>query len=145
MSPKTHQAIPIEQIIQQDEPELLVKQAELLAQQLRSDEASKTQVRKLYGTMKQIELSWPVHVKTDDERQARDDAYRELILFKPRLAYQGEKHPALRPLTKTIQRGIDAVGKDRRRLQRLSQFFEATLAYYVATPYRNPSRKGGRR
>ena len=139
MAPKS-QDIPIEQIIQQDEPELLVKLAKQLAQRLRSDEASKTQLRKLYGTMKQIELSWPTNVETDEERRARDDAYRELILFKPRLAYQGEKHPALKPLIATMERGIDAVGKNRRRLQRLSQFFEATLAYYVATP----SHRGGR-
>lgn len=142
MPNRVQDGIAIQTIVQQDDPQLLVQQAQKLAKKLHSDEASKTQLRKLYGTMKQIELSWPVNVEDEEDKRALNDAYRELILFKPRLAYQGDRHSNLMPLIKTIQQGIDVVGKDRRRLQRLSQFFEATLAYYVATP---ANRGGGRR
>ena len=143
--------IPIQKIVQEDDPRLLVEQARKLADQLRGDDATKTQVRKLYGVMKQIELNWPLKVETDEDKQALNDAYRSLVLFKPRLAYQASRHPKLRPLAVVLQQGIDFVGKRRRRLQRLSQFFEATLAFYVAAPRNRSShnqkgrKKGGQR
>jgi len=131
----------IEGIIKNDDPEALVKGARSLANRLlatkessEKKEATKTQVRRLFGTLRQIEMSWPRRAKTPEETQAQDDAYRELVLFGPRLAYQAERHPGLALLAKTIQGGIQAVGKDRQRLQRLVQFFEATVAYYVAGP-----------
>ena len=125
----------IEKVITIDDPQALVKEANELARQLRGDEATKTQVRRLFGTLRQIEMSWPRRVEEPGEIQARDDAYRELVLFGPRLAYQAERHRGLAPLAKAIQEGIRFVGKeDRRKLQRLVQFFEATVAYYVAGP-----------
>lgn len=129
---------PIETVVKEDNPDLLVEEARKLAGQLKQrDEATKTQVRRLFGTLRQIEMSWPREVKEDDPQaqqvqKERDDAYRELVLFGPRLAYQAERHKGLTPLAKAIQDGIKVVGKDRKRLQRLVQFFEATVAYYVA-------------
>lgn len=128
-------------IVQEDDPELLVKEAQNLAGKLRSDKASKTQLRRLYGTMKQIELRWP----TGDDEVAQRRAYRDLLMLKPRLAYQGSKHEQLRELIAALSEGIDAVGTERARLKRLSQFFEATLAYYIAPPPQsNQSRSGNR-
>lgn len=125
---------PIEVVVTTDDPEALVKEARTLAGRLKGDEATKTQVRRLFGTLRQIEMSWPRRVKEKEEIEQRDDAYRELVLFGPRLAYQAERHPGLTPLARTIQDGIKVVGKDHRKLQRLIQFFEATVAYYVAGP-----------
>lgn len=125
-------------VVGRDDPNMLITEALALAKQLRGDLASKTQLRHLYSTMKQIEMSWPPSIEDADAERAtqmtkdRDNAYRDLLLFKPRLAYQGDRHPTLKPLVRTLQTGIDAVGKDRVKLQRLSQFFEATLAYYIA-------------
>jgi len=36
-------------------------------------------------------------------RTDRVKAYRELVRFKPRLAYQTRRHPALRPLSNALQ------------------------------------------
>lgn len=128
-------------IIQKDDPKLLVEEAQTLAGKLRSDNASKTQLRRLYGTMKQIELRWPI----GDDKAAQRRAYRDLLMLKPRLAYQGSKHGQLRELITALSEGIDAVGMERARLKRLSQFFEATLAYYIAPPQQsNQSRSGNR-
>jgi len=123
-------------IVTKDDPNLLVEQARALAGQLKQgDKATKTQVRRLFGTLRQIEMSWPRQAKTKEEIQQQNDAYRELVLFGPRLAYQAERHDSLTQLARTIQAGIKAVGKeDRKELQRLVQFFEATVAYYVAGP-----------
>lgn len=136
MSPTTDTGIAA--VVGRDDPTMLITEALALAKQLRGDDASKTQLRRLYSTMKQIEMSWPASIEDLDAERAkqkikeRDNAYRELLLFKPRLAYQGNRHSTLKPLVQTLQTGIDAVGKDRIKLQRLSQFFEATLAYYIA-------------
>jgi len=131
---KQRDPIKIEPIVTKDDPDLLVEEARKLARQLRGDEATKTQVRRLFGTLRQIEMSWPRQAESEEEIQQRDDAYRELVLFGPRLAYQAERHQGLTPLAQTIQKGIKSVVKDRRRLQRLVQFFEATVAYYIAGP-----------
>jgi CRISPR-associated protein Csm2 len=133
---------PIEVVVKTDDPKALVREAKALAQQLQKakgsgeeKKATKTQVRRLFGTLRQIEMSWPRQAETDKETQERDDAYRELVLFGPRLAYQAERHEGLKQLAKVIQDGIRAVDKeDRKTLQRLVQFFEATVAYYVAGP-----------
>ena len=133
---KQKEPIKIEPIVSKDDPDLLVEEARRLAGQLRGDEATKTQVRRLFGTLRQIEMSWPRQAESKEEIQQRDDAYRELVLFGPRVAYQAERHPGLTPLAQTIQKGIRTVSvtKERRRLQRLVQFFEATVAYYIAGP-----------
>ncbi len=73
-------------------------------------------------------------------QQERDRAYRELILLKPRLAYQKQRHPRLGALVDDLQAGITVVGKDKPKLERLVQFFEATLAYYIAG---SSDRRGG--
>ena len=96
---------------------LNLQEAQRLASRLRKDNATKTQVRHLFGTLRQIEISWPRQTETEQEEQQRDDAYRELVLFGPRLAYQTERHGSLRGLAEMIQAGIKHVGKDRRRLQ----------------------------
>lgn len=117
---------PIVTIVQEDEPELLVKEAKDLGKRLQTDKATRTQLRRLFGTMRQIEMTW----STDRKR-----AYRELVLFKPRLAYQTNRHRALGPLNSVLQDGIDAVGQGEeafKRLKRLVEFFEATLAYSIA-------------
>ncbi len=125
-------------VVGRDDPDLLVQEAQKLAENLKRDrnragEATKTQVRRLFGTIRQIEMSWPR--SNDPERQPeRDNAYRELLLFKPRMSYQAHRHRALKPLVDAIQDGIDEVArnKDREKLKRLVQFFEATVAYYIA-------------
>lgn len=122
--------IRITTVVQQDDPKLLVQEAQNLATQLRTNEASKTQLRRLYSTMKQIELRWPM----GDDEAAQQRAYRDLLMLKPRLAYQGSRHSQLRPLISVLSDGIDAVGTDRSCLKRLSLFFEATLAYCIAPP-----------
>jgi len=116
----------IEKIINTDDPDSLIKEAKKLAGQLKAhDEATKTQVRRLFASLRQIEAKWV---------QDPDGAYRDLVLFGPRLAYQAQRHDAIANLSLTIQRGIPLVGKDRVKLKRLVQFFEATVAYFIAGP-----------
>lgn len=126
--------IQINQIVAGDDPVLLVNEAQRLAARLNdTSDTTMTQVRRLFSTFRQIEFAWPQHPGQDAAREKEADAaYFELILMKPKLQYQAAKHKSLQQLTQTIETGIDAVGKDRARLDRLMQFFEATVAYYTA-------------
>lgn len=99
---------------------LLVDRARQAAQKLR-DEASRTQLRRLYGEVKRIEMLW--------QGGKEDEAGRRLLLLKPRLYYQAARQSKLKALRQTIEPVIDAVGGDRRRFQRFVEFFEAIVAY----------------
>lgn len=99
---------------------LLVDRARQAAQKLR-DEASRTQLRRLYGEVKRIEMLW--------QGGKEDEAGRRLLLLKPRLYYQAARQSKLQALRQTIEPVIDAVGGDRRRFQRFVEFFEAIVAY----------------
>ncbi|MCI0556421.1 MAG: type III-A CRISPR-associated protein Csm2 [Anaerolineae bacterium] len=115
--------VDIATIINTENPDELVKGAKDLARQLRGDVVTKTQVRRLFASMRQIEAKWGKDL---------DAAYRDLVLFGPRIAYQASRDAKIAPLAKVIQEGIPLVGKERAKLKRLAQFFEATLAYFLA-------------
>lgn len=107
-------------IIVERDVKLLVDRAQQAAQELR-DEASRTQLRRLYGEVKRIEMLW--------QGGKADEAGRRLLLLKPRLYYQVARQKKLGALRDTIEPAIDAVGGDRGRFQRFVEFFEAIVAY----------------
>jgi CRISPR type III-A-associated protein Csm2 len=130
----------IQQIIEKNDPKLLVNNAEILAKELvqlnsrkEEREASITQIRRLFSTYRQIQMTWQGNP---------EKAYRDLMLFCPRLAYQESRHEGLRPLTRVLQEGIPFVGNDSKRMEVLGNFFEATVAYFYAESKKRPS--GGR-
>lgn len=121
----------MEQIVTSDTPELLVKEASKLAEKL-TGTVTTTQLRRLFATFRQIEMAWPRSLKTDEDILQRDNAYRELILFGPRLEYQTQKHSGLRQLANSVIEGIKFVKRDdRKAMQRLADFFEAVVAYAI--------------
>ncbi len=113
--------------IVEGDAELLVKRAQAVAGELR-DETSRTQLRRLYGEVKRIEMLWR-SAKEGDAKET--EAQRRVLLLKPRLAYQvaRQKKSGLPSLRNTIEPVIDAVQGDRQRFQRFVEFFEAIVAY----------------
>lgn len=107
-------------IIVEGDAELLVRKAKEVSQVLQKDEASRTQVRRLFGEVKRIEMMWPM---------AEEEASRRLILLKPRLAYQVARRRELERLKRALEPLIDQVGADWNRFQRFLEFFEAVVAY----------------
>jgi CRISPR-associated protein Csm2 len=105
--------------------ELLVERARSVAQGLK-DETSRTQLRRLYGEVKRIEMLWRSAREADAKEK---EAQRRVLLLKPRLAYQVARQGRLRGLQRTIEPVIDAVEGDRQRFQRFVEFFEAIVAY----------------
>lgn len=89
-----------------------------------------SQIRGIFGVVRQIQLNWPADPKLTSQRQ---QAVRQLVLLKPRMAYQGARHgKGVEDLGKVLARGIDYVGEDRTRFQYFVDFFEAILAYHTA-------------
>jgi len=103
----------------------LVERAKNVAQELR-DEASRTQLRRLYGEVKRIEMLWRGAGQSGEKDT---EAQRRVLLLKPRLAYQVARQSKLQGLQRTIEPVIDAVGADKARFQRFVEFFEAIVAY----------------
>jgi len=115
------------QIITQDEPKLLVDEADRAGRQLAEKRLAKNQIRNIFGTVRQIQLNWSPSISAEDER-AR---VRELLLLKPKLAYQSARERRVKPLADVLDVAIDQVQGQRERFRRLVELFEAILAYHT--------------
>lgn len=106
-----------------------VEWAQRLAKALKAADLKSSQIRNIFGQVRQIEMSWPLD---EGENTYAREASRALILLKPKLAYQAERVPAVVGLAKVLANGIDLVNGNRAYFQRFVDFFEAILAYHKA-------------
>lgn len=106
-----------------------VEWAQRLAQALKDKGLKSSQIRNVFGQVRQIEMSWPLE---EGQPDYAGQASRDLILLKPKLAYQAERVPEVAPLAKVLTAGIDLVNGNRIYFQRFVDFFEAILAYHKA-------------
>jgi len=114
--------------------ETLVKEADKLGKDLARNRLSTSQIRALFGEVRQIEAQWQMG---DSQRQK---AERRLILLKPKMAYRAkrERGRGVKELVDVLDPAIDLViaEKDERKkyehFQRFVDFFEAILAYHKA-------------
>ncbi len=102
----------------------IVSAAKKWGEHLATEGLNNTQIRGVFGQVRVIELNWPVG-------QDSGLAKSQLLLLKPKLAYQAKRIPALAPLKEILEPGIDRV-KDRQTFQRFVEFFEAVVAYHRA-------------
>jgi len=114
----------IRTIITQDQPKLLVDQAEEIGRAL-SRSLSKSQIRNVFGTVRQIQMKWAGEAQ-------KAASYRELLMLKPKLKYQAARTKEVEPLADVLDKAIDHVGDDQVRFGRFVDFFEAILAYHTA-------------
>lgn len=120
----------LKRIIEDGDAKELVIQSKSFGEQLAKDALSSSQIRGVFGTVKQIEVSW-----NSTEPRAR---LRKLLLLQPRLAYQAKRHEKARPLAEVLTQAIGMVADakdDHERTQRFGYFvdlFEAILAYHTA-------------
>ncbi len=114
------------EIITGDEPRLLVEEADQAGRQL-AGQLTKSQIRNIFGAVRQIQMNWPPSVSQEEER-AR---VRELLLLKPKLAYQAAREPKVKPLADVLDLAIDQIAGQRVRFQRFVELFEAILAYHT--------------
>ncbi len=124
----------VQNIVRNGDYELLVHRAETWGAELArgQQEASKAQVRRIFGEIKQIEMRWNQDQKASLER---------LRMLKPRLAYAAARPnvgPGVARLRDVLTPAVDAVlevQEERARLERFRVFVrltEALLAYFTA-------------
>ncbi len=109
---------------------LLVREAEDLGAQLKRLNLTTSQIRALFGEVRQIQGQ----LSTGDQNRA----LRKLILLKPKMAYRArrERGRGVEELASVLDPAIDLVvdATDRktqeRNFQRFVDFFEAILAYH---------------
>jgi len=119
----------LQAIIRENRADLLVKWAEEIGRGL-AHQLTTSQIRNIFGTVRQIDMRW-VPKATDQQRKY---AARQLILLKPKLAYQArrERGSGVQQLANVLIPAIDLVGDSRERFQNFLDFFEAILAYHTA-------------
>lgn len=112
--------------------ETLVRCADSLGKYLKEAGLTTSQIRSLFGEVRQIQAEWSIEGR-------RDHARRRLILLKPKMAYRARKErgKAVEELVSVLRPALDLVtaakGKEQDdNFQRFVEFFEAILAYHKA-------------
>jgi CRISPR-associated protein Csm2 len=120
----------ITKIIVDGDAEVLVTQSKTFGEAVQTAGLTKSQIRGIFGTVRQIEAAWD---KADSKQNLR-----RVLLLKPRLAYQAAREPKVKPLTKVLTDAIDLVAKgqnaaeQKRRFDFFVDLFESILAYHTA-------------
>lgn len=125
----------ISKIVEEGNAELLVAEADRIGRFLaeRRPPLSSSQIRNVFGTVKQVSLSWTAQSKPEEATKA----HRQILLLKPKLAYQEGRLGKQQKETMTVMRqaldnSIDLIKGDLTRFKRFAEFFEAILAYHKA-------------
>lgn len=124
----------VQAIISEGDYERLVAFASSKGQDLARghQEASKAQIRRIFGEIKQIEMRWP---------RDPDSSAQRLRMLKPRLAYAAARPnigPGMERLRGILTPAVDAVLEERddatrrQRFRTFVRFTEALLAYFTA-------------
>lgn len=130
----------LKSIIQDGDAQELVKQAEKLGQKFgrktgRESPVTTNQIRAIFGTVRQIEMNWPIL----DDKGKKDRAERSLMLLKPKVVYRAARertNQELKEFAQVVTDCIDLVlasgGDTRQRFGYFVDFFEAMMAYHKA-------------
>ncbi len=123
-----------------DGAEKLVYWANRLGKSLKDMGLTTSQIRALFGEVRQIQAEWSIN---------RRRAFRRLVLLRPKMAYRARKErgKAVEELVAVLDPALDYVIKAQPRpegqapgtgnnqddnFQRFAEFFEAILAYHKA-------------
>jgi len=87
-----------------------------------------SQIRGIFGTVRRIEMSWPQNADAEQAKRA----WRDVVLLKPKMAYQTKRNRDVKPLADVLTDSIDLVQADWQHFQHFVDFFEAILAYHKA-------------
>ena len=113
--------------------ETLVKWADTKGKQLKNANLTTSQIRALFGEVRQIEALWSMESQ-------RERALRRLHLLKPKMRYRARKERgiAVRELVAVLEPALDLVLQERDAAKQgesfkyFIEFFEAILAYHKA-------------
>lgn len=111
---------------------LLVERARRIATELTNKDTTTSQMRALFGEVRQIESQWQM------EGEHPIGAVRRLTLLKPKMAYRAQRERSVAPLVKELDAALDIVidsqGQEAfpQYFAHFVEYFEAILAYYTA-------------
>jgi CRISPR type III-A-associated protein Csm2 len=109
------------QVVADGDMDLLIRKAKDMADALGGSDQSQTQLRRLFGEVRRIDMAW-----TDERAEA---ANNRLLMLKPRLRYQVARKQLRAEFVDAIEQAIDQVQKDRSRFKHFADLTEAILAY----------------
>ena len=135
----------VRKVIAKDDPKKLVELTNDYGERLAKARLATSQIRSIFGSVRQMESRWY------DDKQ-RNQGIRDLLMLKPKLAYQEVRHKpqrredpnAVGMLRAMLEPAIDAVidpgedhnteddGDNQKRFRRFMEYFEALLAYHKA-------------
>ncbi len=133
--------IEVKKIITEDASgELLVQRTDQFGKELKDLGLSTSQIRSLFGEVRQIQGEWAVARQKGEAAAAeRQKVLRRLILLKPKMEYRArrERGQAVRALVDVLKPALEAVTqapaeKQDEYFNRFVEFFEAILAYHKA-------------
>jgi len=119
----------IKQIIDESDAAKLVEVAKALGEQLAVKEGLRTsQLRNVFGAIRQTQMRW------DKEAAHQRQAYREIILLQPKLAYFTKRTSSLGPLKDALDLAIGILKIDKQpnevHFKNFVDFCEAIVAYH---------------
>ncbi len=117
-----------------DKTQLLVEQADKFGHALKESNLSTSQIRALFGEVRQIEAMW------DMDGEQGKKARQRLTLLKPKMAYRAKKESGrgVGELVAVLEPAVDLVTKEPNPdkqtdyFHRFVELFEAILAYHKA-------------
>ena len=105
----------------------LVKKSDEFAKELKASGLTTSQIRALFGEVRQIEAEW---------KDQRAIAFRRLVLLQPKMAYRARSGEAVKALVyvldKALKLVVNANTEDQQNtyFKHFVEFFEAILAYH---------------
>lgn len=114
--------------------ETMVRIADQLGRDLKNQGLSTSQIRSLFGEVRQIQAQWSMGAAQQQLAQ------RRIVLLRPKMAYRSrrERGKAVQDLVAVLDPALSEVinekdpKKQRDAFQRFVEFFEAILAYHKA-------------
>lgn len=126
----------LKKIVENGDPETLVRWAQDIGRNLKRLDATRSQVRNIFGTVRQIQMRWQ-----KAEEQEAFQAYRDAVLLKPKLSYyahkeKGSKARGMQYLERVLTPALELItgneAERQQRFNRFADFFEAIVAYHHA-------------
>lgn len=123
----------LQQVILHGNAETLINTAQRFGSELKEDGLTTSQIRNIFGEVRQIEADWQ-----GAESENAKSSMRRLLLLKPRMAYQRARERKTESLMIVLTDAIDLVAKATEPQQQYNsfrhfvEFFEAILAYHTA-------------
>ena len=124
----------IKKIIQTDNPDELIQQAEELGKKLASERLKTASVRKFFGMVRQMQSQEVIRIRDEGQQdQISDATHRDLLLMIPKLRYQSQRGlDGVKRLADELEPAIKAIEREPKAFENFVDFFEAILAYHKA-------------